>query len=68
MCEMVAKQRLAAALACLFLATLGLAGCRDEEQGRVLQYQKGVYLGKPDTELTQDQRDVLRHRGYNQRF
>ena len=27
---------------------LGLSGCRDEEQNRVLNYQKGTYLGAQD--------------------
>ena len=32
-----------------------LAGCRAEEQGRIIQYKPGVYLGKKDTELSQAQ-------------
>ena len=32
-----------------------LAGCRAEEQGRITQYQPGVYLGKKDTQLSQAQ-------------
>jgi hypothetical protein len=44
------------------LAT-GLAGCREEEQDRALHLEKGVYAGKPDTPLTEDQRRALEQRG-----
>jgi len=37
-----------------------LSACRAEEQGRVLRYQKGAYLGKADSALGQDQVDKLR--------
>ena len=43
-----------------------LAGCRAEEQGRITNYQPGVYLGKKDTELSQAQVRVLRLRGAKQ--
>lgn len=36
----------------VLLAALG--GCREEEQGRVLIYNKGDYAGKPDTPRTAD--------------
>jgi hypothetical protein len=65
--RMVANRRLVAALAGLLLSALALAGCRVEEQGRVLRYEKGTYLGKPDTALTETQRNALRQRGYAQR-
>ncbi|GAB4226127.1 MAG: hypothetical protein Kow0032_03170 [Methyloligellaceae bacterium] len=42
-------------------AALGLAGCKDSP--RPLHYNKGEYIGKPDTPLTKEQRDALRHRG-----
>ncbi|NQU59714.1 MAG: hypothetical protein HQ512_01155 [Rhodospirillales bacterium] len=32
-----------------------LAACRAEEQGRITNYQPGVYLGKKDTELSSAQ-------------
>jgi len=44
------------------LAVLALAGCRAEEQGRLLEYKPGVYLGKPDTQLSEAQLRTLRHR------
>ena len=43
-----------------------LAGCRAEEQGRITNYQPGVYLGKKDTELSQAQVRALRFRGAKQ--
>ncbi|WP_162901428.1 hypothetical protein [Breoghania sp. L-A4] len=47
---------------------LGLAGCRESEQDRPLTYEPGVYGGKPDTALTDEQRRELQHRGLNQKF
>jgi hypothetical protein len=41
---------------------LALAGCDEAEQGRVLRYEKGTYLGQADTELTDAQREELRAR------
>jgi hypothetical protein len=50
----------------LSLATLALvsggfllAACDEAEQGRVLQYEKGTYLGEPDQALSQEDRDKL---------
>ena len=48
--------------AVVFSALL-LAGCRAEEQGRITQYQPGVYLGKKDTKLNSEQVRQLRLRG-----
>lgn len=44
------------------IAMLLLGGCREEEQGRIQNYQKGTYLGQSDTELGQATRDDLRSR------
>ncbi len=41
---------------------LGLAACDDSEQGRILRYEKGTYLGQSDSELTDAQRQELRAR------
>ncbi len=41
---------------------LTLAACDTEEQGRVLRYEKGTYLGQPDTPLSDAQRQELRSR------
>lgn len=39
-----------------------LAGCDEAEQGRILQYQKGTYLGKPDSPLSEEDREELAQR------
>lgn len=46
----------------LAFSVLFLAGCRAEEQGRITQYQPGVYLGKKDTKLSTEQVSQLRDR------
>jgi hypothetical protein len=53
--------RIAVAVALIGLG-LTLQGCREEEQDRVLSYEKGKYLGKPDTTLSDTQRSELRSR------
>lgn len=56
----------------VFALILGLAvisltgGCREQEQGRVLQYQKGVYLGKVDKPTDAATRAALRGRAWSQ--
>jgi hypothetical protein len=59
--------RLAAAAA-LVTALAAVSGCREEEQGRILLYDKGTYLGQPDQEITDAQRQELRSRARNQAF
>lgn len=39
-----------------------LAACDESEQGRVLMYDKGTYLGQPDNPLTEDEQEALRAR------
>lgn len=56
------------AACCLALAGLALAGCREEEHDRILFYDKGIYLGEPDQELSPAQIEVLRNRASDQRF
>ena len=34
---------------------LGLAGCNQAEQGRILSYEKGTYLGQADQKLGEGQ-------------
>jgi hypothetical protein len=46
----------------LVLGAIALAGCRMEEQGRVSHYEPGVYKGKADPSLNEDQRRALRQR------
>ena len=43
----------------IFLTSLVLSSCQ-EEQGRILNYKKGVYLGKKDTSLTNEQVNKLK--------
>ncbi len=53
-------------LGCAVAVAASLSACREEEQGRILNYQKGVYLGKPDTGLSEQARRAIRHRTRNQ--
>lgn len=51
---------------CALAGAFLLEGCREEEQGRVLSFEKGKYLGKPDQKLTSAQVEALRFRAANQ--
>jgi hypothetical protein len=42
------------------LSTFLISSCREDEQNRVLKYNKGVYLGEKDTPLTEQQITKLR--------
>lgn len=50
------------------LASLALPGCREEEQDRILLFEKGTYLGPADQALNQAQADDLRRRTLGQKF
>ena len=50
----------------IFLTSLVLSSCQ-EEQGRILNYKKGVYLGKIDESLTKEQVDKLKMHTSRQR-
>ena len=39
-----------------------LAACDEAEQGRILRYEKGTYLGQPDQHLSEEDRDELMQR------
>ena len=52
--------RAIAVMGAVLASALLLSACRAEEQGRILRYQKGVYLGKTDPALDRDQVDRLR--------
>ena len=39
----------------ILISALLLSSCKESEQGRILNYKKGVYLGKKDNTLTKDQ-------------
>ena len=45
---------------------LALAGCRAEEQGRSISFEKGVYPGAKPAQLSEDQINQLRHRARTQ--
>ncbi len=49
-------------LGCAAAVTLTLGACREEEQDRILIYQKGVYLGQADTPVSEQARRALRQR------
>lgn len=49
-------------LLCAAALTMGVGGCRESEQDRVLRFEQGKYLGKPDQQLTPAQVDELRQR------
>ena len=41
---------------------LAVAACDESEQGRILHHEKGVYLGKEDTPLSDADRKELQDR------
>ena len=45
---------------------LAVAACDQDEQGRILTYEKGTYLGPPDTPLSDEQVNKLRQRAAQQ--
>ena len=49
----------------LLALSFGLIACAEEEQNRVLSYEKGTYLGQEDQKLTEAQlrQLVLRSKG-----
>jgi hypothetical protein len=50
------------ALAAVLVAGLFLSACDEAEQGRVLRYEKGTYLGPKDQALSNEQQADLRAR------
>jgi len=50
------------------LAAAVLVGCRDEEQGRVLAFDKGHYAGAPVTKPSAQALAALRDRVQMQRY
>jgi hypothetical protein len=54
--------RSAILIGCAMVVALALGACRKEEQGRILSYSKGVYLGKADTERSDAARRDVRAR------
>ncbi|NQW08261.1 MAG: hypothetical protein HQ481_00060 [Alphaproteobacteria bacterium] len=54
--------------AVVLIAAIALVGCRTEEQGRPVAYDKGVYQGQPDTALPEARLNDLRDRARRQHF
>ena len=46
----------------MVLFSLTLYGCKKEEQGRPLSYNKGVYEGAPDSTLDENSVFILKQR------
>lgn len=57
----MSNNKWALCLAVLFAGSL-VAACDEAEQDRILRYEKGTYLGQPDTPLSAGQVDELRQR------
>ena len=51
---------------CGVVVALGLLGCRESEEGRVVFFKKGEYAGKPDKQLSAAQLNALRSRTASQ--
>ena len=49
-------------LSTVFAAGLVLSACDEAEQGRILRYEKGTYLGPKDQVLSDAQQAALRAR------
>ncbi len=49
-------------LSTIFAAGLVLSACDEAEQGRILSYEKGTYLGQKDQVLSNEQQAALRAR------
>ena len=64
---MVIARLVVLVLACAAVGALFFFGYFERPQ-KITMYEKGTYLGTPVTELTDEQRATLRHRGANQRY
>ena len=53
-------------LAPALAAGLLLGACDEAEQGRILNYEKGTYLGEPDEKLSDEDRSELIQRARRQ--
>ena len=56
-----------ASLALALICGMAVSACNEEEQGRPLSFEKGVYGGQPDSELSEATRKELRARTENMR-
>ena len=65
--QMIAITRKFLVLFALTAVVAGFSACAEEEQNRVLSYQKGTYLGKTDQQLSEKQLRALINRSNAQR-
>jgi len=66
---LIGNRKIVVTLGGLLAATLLLvSACREEEQDRVLRHEDGVYLGTPDTAISDDTLRDLRHRAARQKY
>lgn len=56
------------AVAALLAAVAVVSSCRQAEQGRILHYQKGTYLGEADQNSSEGKEQELRARARHQSF
>jgi hypothetical protein len=59
-------QRKALAAVPIVVAAALLGACREEERGRIVRFEPGVYRGQPDTPLDEATREALRARALYQ--
>jgi hypothetical protein len=64
---MITKFKKLLTFGALLTLIFGMSGCAEEEQDRILKYEKGVYLGKKDQNLTPEQLQRLNLRSNGQR-
>ncbi len=53
------SRRYAFAIGLFGLLAIGLQACREDEQNRPLSFDKGTYIGAPDTALSPEEVDAL---------
>lgn len=56
------KRRIVTVFGAVVGCAFALVACRAEEQGRIIRYKPGVYLGKKDTELGEAQKEEIKMR------
>ncbi|MEL6962109.1 MAG: hypothetical protein AAFO01_05085 [Pseudomonadota bacterium] len=65
---MIGGAKQALLIAAIVGVAMGISGCREDEQGRPMVKQKGLYEGQPDETLSEDTRSALRARTEGQKF
>jgi len=62
------NRKIVIALIAVTAAAFALGGCREEEQGRILAYKPGVYLGAKQAPVPTDKKQALVERAKTQQF